>query len=708
MAGRTIDDVKAAHEAGHRVHVNDVRPDLPAPLLAVVERGLSTDPTERPPAHGSSPRRWPRPERTARCRAREHSFVLFVSVPDSRSRGSPRRDPDSDNNVAVARVWSRRPCDRSWRSSTGLPRLCWQFLLDQPRRSVRRASAGRQRRFRGPRSLNARNDEALYQTGTLGDLRLRRPVRNISRLKLCVAYRWFERSGANPELRFIERRPAAKPVVLVAPSPDTWEVEPNDWRPDSSEVLVTIHRTNPNVWELAWVAAAGRRTIVRASSVADAKPYNSPRLSPDGRQIVYVSARGTPCGSSESRLAANESHLCLLPADDAGANARTLVATSADNRDPVWAPDGTSVLFTSDVGGRYDLWSIPVRNGEVAGSPTVVVRDIGPISARTVTQDGRYYYSKVTLPVDRVLVASVRSEADGSMAIGPPSAIVGMNPSWSADRRSIALMRRLPSGEYALVVSSIDGRDEQVYAHPSLRSNLVLFLHDGQAGPVAGRRPDESPVIYRVDLKSREFREIVTDQAAKIMQMGSAAVLAPDDKTIYFASGVDPKQTYKLDRILALDLVSGQARVVTELAGDVQMWPSVFAAQAGMAVSPDGRRVALLVSGQRQQNRTQLLIVSSRGENPSTLAELSSRFYPFSHVVAWTIDDTVWISTNVGIQRIAATARMGLPVEPAVIGQYAAVSVSPDGSQIAWRPSETSLHPELWTLDIASVTRASK
>ncbi len=263
----------------------------------------------------------------------------------------------------------------------------------------------------------------------------------ISRDSNRVAYRWFERSGANPELRFIERRPAAKPVVLVAPSPDTWEVEPNDWRPDSSEVLVTIHRTNPNVWELAWVAAAGRRTIVRASSVADAKPYNSPRLSPDGRQIVYVSARGTPCGSSESRLAANESHLCLLPADDAGANARTLVATSADNRDPVWAPDGTSVLFTSDVGGRYDLWSVPVRNGEVAGSPTVVVRDIGPISARTVTQDGRYYYSKVTLPVDRVLVASVRSGPgwDGRESRRPPCGAPGL---WSTSTESNAVAYR--------------------------------------------------------------------------------------------------------------------------------------------------------------------------------------------------------------------------------------------------------------------------
>ncbi len=79
----------------------------------------------------------------------------------------------------------------------------------------------------------------------------------------------------------------------------------------------------------------------------------SPTVSPDGRQIVYVSNR---IGG-----------LALYIADADGTNAEVLAAGSvgdkAQRTDPSWSPDGRNIAFQSELDGNTQIFSVGVRDG---------------------------------------------------------------------------------------------------------------------------------------------------------------------------------------------------------------------------------------------------------------------------------------------------------------------------------------------------------
>ena len=82
---------------------------------------------------------------------------------------------------------------------------------------------------------------------------------------------------------------------------------------------------------LVWVDREGRETAIDAESAH----YIAPQVSPDGRRIASIRMEGT--------LGVGE--IWILNAD--GTQAFPLAAEGADYN-PVWAPDGESVTYTSD------------------------------------------------------------------------------------------------------------------------------------------------------------------------------------------------------------------------------------------------------------------------------------------------------------------------------------------------------------------------
>src|SRR3954451_971188 len=82
--------------------------------------------------------------------------------------------------------------------------------------------------------------------------------------------------------------------------------------------------------------------------------------SPDGRRIAYSGTRdhnGERCGSDECSWAAE---LYVAAADGSGAT--RLTRGEGDELAPVWAPDGSRIVFASDQnvpdGNSYEVYSI--------------------------------------------------------------------------------------------------------------------------------------------------------------------------------------------------------------------------------------------------------------------------------------------------------------------------------------------------------------
>jgi sugar lactone lactonase YvrE len=81
---------------------------------------------------------------------------------------------------------------------------------------------------------------------------------------------------------------------------------------------------------------------------------SAPSFSPDGKQMVFESAR-----DSHNALALD---IYVMNVD--GSNVRRLTADPAHDEGPVFSPDGTKILFTSERGGSSDIW---VMNADGSG-----------------------------------------------------------------------------------------------------------------------------------------------------------------------------------------------------------------------------------------------------------------------------------------------------------------------------------------------------
>ena len=89
------------------------------------------------------------------------------------------------------------------------------------------------------------------------------------------------------------------------------------------------------------VAAAASRS----DTPAPAPWLSQPALSPDGREITFSSGGD------------------LWSAPAAGGEARLLVSHAADDRRPLYSPDGKRLVFVSDRTGNGDLYVLTLANG---------------------------------------------------------------------------------------------------------------------------------------------------------------------------------------------------------------------------------------------------------------------------------------------------------------------------------------------------------
>ncbi len=110
------------------------------------------------------------------------------------------------------------------------------------------------------------------------------------------------------------------------------------------------HRPGP----LAATPSAGRAITV--DDLLALRIANDPQLSPDGSRVV--------CVLTEVDVAANayRSHLWIVPVT--GGDPWPLTAAAARDTTPRWSPDGREIAFLSDRGGAKQVWIIAPDGGE--------------------------------------------------------------------------------------------------------------------------------------------------------------------------------------------------------------------------------------------------------------------------------------------------------------------------------------------------------
>jgi Tol biopolymer transport system component/imidazolonepropionase-like amidohydrolase len=230
------------------------------------------------------------------------------------------------------------------------------------------------------------------------------------------------------------------------------------------------------VAEIPFTATVTLQRSTYAIQHRDLEPMNpqplagivAPVVSPDGRSIAF-----TAMGD-----------LWLLPV---GGTPVQVTNDAAVEIDPAWSPDGAQLAFSSDRGGRMDLWVHDLRTHEERR-----LTDRGGVSGAAWSPDGNH----IAFVIDRRQLAAVTIKRD-QHAIAIDTRAAGGEigrPTWSADNRSIAVgslfaySNRFREGLNQILLYTFD---------PAGRLSSVLFP-DHSAGNREHNGPVWSPDGFRM------------------------------------------------------------------------------------------------------------------------------------------------------------------------------------------------------------------
>ncbi|HUP23427.1 MAG TPA: S9 family peptidase [Thermoanaerobaculia bacterium] len=285
--------------------------------------------------------------------------------------------------------------------------------------------------------------------------------------------------------------------------------------------------------------------------VFELEQATDPRISPDGRQVVYVRSY-FDIGKDRER-----SNLWLV--DVATGGQRPLTSGAATDRSPRFSADGQRLLYVSDRAGGNQLWVRYLDSGETA-QLTHLPRSPGGIAW---SPDGKWIAFTMLVPEEPTPLAQMPKAPPGAEWAPPPRVIEKLG--YRTDGGGY-----LPDGWVHLFVLPAEGGSPRQLTSGS-------FHHGGQASWLgrdrlvvsANRHPEgefdpQNSELYEVRLDGT-IRQLTDRQGPDFAPSPS-----PDGSSIAYLGYDDRYQGYQVTRLYLLDIATGRSRVLTpELDRDV-------------------------------------------------------------------------------------------------------------------------------------------
>jgi Tol biopolymer transport system component len=461
------------------------------------------------------------------------------------------------------------------------------------------------------------------------------------------------------------------------------------WSDDGKQIPAVIHKKDGRS-EIALISVADGSIRV----LLELPQWRSPgrgnvSISPDGRYVVY---------DALAREGARDHDIFLLSVD--GPKELPLVEHPADDYGPVWTPDGKMVLFASDRMGSVGFWASPIADGKPAGPPSLVKRDVGPLSSAIgFTRDGSYYYA-VSSAMEDVYLAEM-DPGTGRIprpSVRLPERYVGssMQPLWSPDGRYLAYASRrgkefVGPGALTIVIRSADTGEERDLSTKLIQIGPVSWFPDGRSllVPAFEDQKQEKVAFYRLDVHTEEVSLI----RGGFPGYAYSYVLSPDGSSIFYCQNEDSKTS----SILAYRIESAKVDDVYRV---------TFPEKIGqLGISPDGRQLSFGVGD--VGSSVALKAMSTSGGEPRellTIQEPENLVYSFMNMGhAWVPDGKYLLAVRstkgriTELLRVPATGgeaqRTGLVME-----RISHPSVHPDGRRIAFDSGIRGNH-EIWVME---------
>jgi Tol biopolymer transport system component len=259
--------------------------------------------------------------------------------------------------------------------------------------------------------------------------------------------------------------------------------------------------------------------------------------------------------------------------------------------DPAWSPDGTEIVFSTNLTGRMNLWKVPASGGwpiQLTASDDRQENAVWSPNGKWIIfqQDfaGGEIFDIFALPRDGSDLINVTRTGNISES----------NPRWSPDGKLVAFSYR-PKASSTVDIALLDWTTRHVrkLTNEQDKSRLwgtAVWSPDGKS--IFAERSnagDTDSDVYRINVASGALDNL-TPHSGQIRN--SVPSISPDGRTLLITSN----QKYGYDNVALLDVTSKQLTWVTDLkwqarAGDFSPDGNTFT----YALNEDGRSDVFLV-----------------------------------------------------------------------------------------------------------------
>lgn len=261
-------------------------------------------------------------------------------------------------------------------------------------------------------------------------------------------------------------------------------------------------------------------------------------FAPDGRSLVFQS---NPGGNFD---------LYTIGID--GGEPKLLLSSPADDITPRWSPDGKTLAFVSERDGNREIYLCDPAGSNLRNLTRHPSADIHPFWSR----DGsRLLFSsnRDTANADDFDIYEMKSDGSGVQRIthGPE---IDTYASWSPDEKRIVTRRQIGSDSEVFVMNADGSAAVDISNDPEAYDGWPVWSPDGRRIAYAGGGPDEgNHFLFLVDPDGRNRVQLTTFGSDPKHCYDTQPCFSPDGKHLAFTR-YEVSPDYERARICILDL----------------------------------------------------------------------------------------------------------------------------------------------------------
>ncbi len=298
----------------------------------------------------------------------------------------------------------------------------------------------------------------------------------------------------------------------------------------ASTIILTV--LSLLVLTIAWGQPNGKFEPI---DIFDIEMVSDPRISPDGKTIVYVR------NFKDIMSDGNRSNLWIIDTD--GKNHKPLTSGNVNNYAPRWSPDGTKLAYVSSSEGKPQIFMRWMEDGTTAK----ITNLLSSPSAVKWSPDGKWLALTMDVKQDQSSFSVMPAKPEGANWADPPIYIDHIQ--YRGDGQGYL------DQEYSQIfLLSAEGGTPRQVTHKPYHHYGIDWAPDSKALVfVSNNRPN-----WEFDPRNSEIHELnLDDLSIKTLTSrygpDGSPKISPDGRNIAYLGFDDAHQGYQIDRLYIMN-----------------------------------------------------------------------------------------------------------------------------------------------------------